>query len=407
MRTIVECSPQFGQTRAQLEAVQAVHAAVAARAGSSGAATARGRTGRRRPRSTSLMRAVEPRDEEAVGAVAVRERLQVLRHGRMLPDGQVGAQVSRRRSPRGRPGRLPRPARSRRARSCRSSRRGYRRASAPRAPASRISALELGQRLGAAGLAPAGVGARGERAEVAAGRVDEDAVEGPRRAAASRPAVRTSTIVAPIRCAVCAQRLGAARRASRRRRSRPRCPSARRGGWSCRRARRTGRARARRAAGASARETAIAARDCGISSAAAPTPAPRRCRTARRGSAPRASTTCAGSRSASSLGRRLERVGAQRRLGRLVVGGHQRARGLGAERVEPQLARSTPGGECASAACAAVRVGELRRRAGAPSRAARRSTALTRPAPRGASRLASSTDSPTAACAGTRSRKVS
>ena len=31
MRTIVECSPQFGQTEQQLEAVQAVHAAVAAR----------------------------------------------------------------------------------------------------------------------------------------------------------------------------------------------------------------------------------------------------------------------------------------------------------------------------------------------------------------------------------------
>ena len=71
--------------RAQLEAVQAVHAAVAA-----------GEVGRPQPRLVAGRAdraevdvsscASQPRDEETVGAVAVRERLQVLRHGRMLPD---------------------------------------------------------------------------------------------------------------------------------------------------------------------------------------------------------------------------------------------------------------------------------------------------------------------------------
>ena len=106
MRTIVECSPQFGHTRTQLEAVQAVHAAVAA-----------GQVGRPQPRLMAGRADVaqgldvaharrEPRDEEAVGAVAVRERLQVLRHGRMLPERQRRLPRSSRRNPRERPGRL-------------------------------------------------------------------------------------------------------------------------------------------------------------------------------------------------------------------------------------------------------------------------------------------------------------
>src|SRR4051794_20773546 len=44
------------------------------------------------PRSTSSATR-EPRDEKAIGAVAVRERLQELRHGRMLPDRDATAQV--------------------------------------------------------------------------------------------------------------------------------------------------------------------------------------------------------------------------------------------------------------------------------------------------------------------------
>ena len=128
---------------------------------------------------------------------------------------------------------------------------------------------------------------------------------------------------------------------------------------------------------------------------------------ARRGSAPPSSTTWAGQ----ALGERrrggLERVGAQRRLGRLVVGGHQRAGGLGAER-RPTTARAIHSGcEWLERRLRGVAVRQRGRRSGAPRATARRRTALTRPAPRGASRLASSTDSPTAACAGTRSRKVS
>ena len=63
-------------------------------------------------------------------------------------------------------------------------------------------------------------------------------------------------------------RCGAARRrgpgGARRRRPRPCPPSAPRGGSSCRRARRTGRARARPGAGRACRATVIAARDCGM-----------------------------------------------------------------------------------------------------------------------------------------------
>src|SRR4051794_7608216 len=64
------------------------------RAGWSGAATVHG------TRDTPIplrhrSRAHQLRDEETVGAVAVRERLQELRHGRMLPDGTVAAQVNR------------------------------------------------------------------------------------------------------------------------------------------------------------------------------------------------------------------------------------------------------------------------------------------------------------------------
>ena len=156
--------------------------------------------------------------------------------------------------------------------------------------------------------------------------------------ARSRPRSGRRRSSRPCARAVRAQRVGAAGVAARRRRSRPRRPSARRGGWSCRRARRTGRARARPGAGASARATAIAARDCGISRPCSHSGARRRRTGASRISA---SSLDARWRTGQALGELaavdLERVGAQRGLGGLVVGGHQRAGVVGAERVEPQL----------------------------------------------------------------------
>ena len=179
-----------------------------------------------------------------------------------------------------------------------------------------------------------------------------------------------------------------------------RWPSARRGAWSCRRARRTGRARARRAAGVEQLRDGHRGARLRHQQARSATRASRTRRTARRGSARRPSVRVGtGRRSASASGAILSVLARSDGLGGLVVGGHQRA-GVGrAERVEPQL--GDPLG---------MRVGErgLRRAcgraalatSGRASRAARRRTALTSPAPRGASALASSTDSPTAACAG-------
>ena len=278
----------------------------------------------------------------------------------------------------------------RRARSCRSSTRACRRAAArpPRRAGSRPAASRQPRRQGGR-LAPARVGPRRERAEVRARRVDEHAVVGrgllrPRR----RRPVRTSTSAPP--CArPYARAPPRARHGARPPRRRRGPPSARPGASSCRRAPRTGRARARRAAGASTRATAIAARDCGMNAPCSHSGEPNASK------AP--SSTSPSGRPSAGLARdgqlrrelgavRPQRVGAQRRLGRAVAGGHQRARGLGPERLEPQL------GDPARVGVAQRRPRRPCRRAAPPtsaraSRAARRSTAFTRPAPRGASRL--------------------
>ena len=136
------------------------------------------------------------------------------------------------------------------------------------APARRIAPCSAREPLGlVGGLAPARVGAAGERAEVRARRVDEHAVVGAGLVPARRRRRRgrsTQRRAHPL--PRCAERRGAAAGGARPRRSRRVAPSARRGGSSCRRARRTGRARARPGAGRAARATAIAARDCGMNS---------------------------------------------------------------------------------------------------------------------------------------------
>ena len=133
-------------------------------------------------------------------------------------------------------------------------------------PRAQDRALRAREPLGlVGGLAPAGVGAAGERAEVGARRVDEHAVVGAAGSwARRRPRRGPSTQVAPILARGRAAARPRARGGARRPRARRGRPSARRDGSSCRRARRTGRARARRARGASRRATAIAARDCGM-----------------------------------------------------------------------------------------------------------------------------------------------
>ena len=377
--------------RAQLEAVQAVHAAVAARAGSSGAATARGRTGRRRRGRRRVAHASPSSlgDEEAVGAVAVRERLQeraarsdASRAGASARRSSAAKSACAARKPsttslvlggRDRAGRVDE------------------RAAGPERVARRrrrIARLQRGQRARRGrGLAPARVGARRRacRGRSTAGR----RARGRRRsapAARRRRAVRTSTLVAPMRCggARAAPRRG--RRAARRRRSRPRRPSARRGGWSCRRARRTGRARARPAAGRAARATAIAARDCGMSRPVAPTAGEPnasngRVEDQRLGASRPGARRPAGARRA--LGAVVRSVLARSAASAGSLSAAISARGVvGAERLEPQL--GDPLG---------VRVARARPAAGVPSgsaptsarasRAARRRTALTSPAPRG------------------------
>ena len=166
------------------------------------------------------------------------------------------------------------------------------------------------------------------------------------------------------------------------------------------RARRTGRARARRAAGASARATAIDARDWGMSSPALPLgrgvgvkggledeplgEAGRGRGVARPAAPPHRPPT-----RRSVLTRIADSAGC-------IDGGQQRPRPVGA-RARPTTARpATRGTECRTAAPAGV--SSLSPPSSSrPSRSARRSTALTRPLPARAWRLASSTDSCTAA----------
>ena len=228
-----------------------------------------------------------------------------------------------------------------------------------------------------------------------------------RRVVASASAVRTSTIVAPMRCGGPAQRLGAAGVlldgddlalvAHQRREV---------GGLAAGRGAQVEHALAGLRARARARRPSR--RATAASAGPSPTRARRRCRTG-------ASRISASGRRRRAAGQALGELAAvvlsvlarSDGLGGLVVGGHQRA----------ARSRRRTSSNHSSAIHSRVRVRErglLRRGVGergderrAPRATARRSTALTRPAPRGASRLASSTDSPTAACAGTRSRKVS
>ena len=152
MRTMVECSPQLGQTELNSKRVQAVHAAVAA--GQVGRAQPRLVAGRaHRPevdvrRRSRRSAPAQPGDEEPLGAVAVRQRLEVKGHGWMLPDGDLAGAGRRPRSPRDRPGSRRSRPRSRRARSCRWSRRACRRARSASAPARRIAPCVRASRSG-------------------------------------------------------------------------------------------------------------------------------------------------------------------------------------------------------------------------------------------------------------------
>ena len=141
--------------RGELEAAQAVHAAVAPgqvarpqpRLVAGGADVARDRRSRRSRRRL----APQARDEEPVGPVPVRERLQEAGHARMLPQRRVGAQVvGGEVRALGQERLRPRP-RSRRARSCRWSTRACRPGAARRAPARRIAACSRASRAGRSG----------------------------------------------------------------------------------------------------------------------------------------------------------------------------------------------------------------------------------------------------------------
>ena len=244
-------------------------------------------------------------------------------------------------SPCARPGTPARRPRSRRARSCRSSTRACRPGAARRrrragSPPARARAAR-----GRSGrLAPARVGPRRERAEVRARRVDEHAVVArAARAARRRRRVRTSTR-APMRAARAPQRVGAAGMALD-------------GDQLALVAHQRGEV-GRLAAGRGAQvEHALAGprreqprdRHRGArlrhERAAAPTPA-----TANASNGP--SSTQALGQAGRRAGRHgqarrelgrvgAQRVDAQRGLGRLVAGGHQRARLVRAERVPPQL----------------------------------------------------------------------
>ena len=155
-----------------------------------------------------------------------------------------------------------------------------------------------------------------------------------RRAAAS--ATSTRTLAACSRCAVRAS--SPARRALRSTATTsPRPPSAPPDGCSCRRARRTGRGRARPAGGrATARRAsprAIAARNAPARQAAESCASNGPSSTSASGSTGSAWVTTGSSPASVGVGE--QRVDAQRHLARLVVVGHQRA-GLGAQLLTPQ-----------------------------------------------------------------------
>ena len=155
--------------------------------------------------------------------------------------------------------------------------------------------------------------------------------------------------------------------------------------------------------GSSVRATTIAARDCGMNRPALPERRTRTRRTARRARGPRAgrSAGCDGDRQplGEPGGVDPQRVGPQRGLGRLVAGAPSARAPPRGPRVANHSSAIHSGCECRSAASAGVVSGSAAISARA-SRAARRRTAFTSPAPRGESGLTSSTDSPTAAWCG-------
>ena len=296
-------------------------------------------------------------------------------------------------------------ARSRRARSCRSSRRGYRRACSAAAPGREDLALELRERLAGArpcasarrgarracrGPSTAGRRARGRTARrrrarprpvVARRRSSRPCARPCARSASARPGCRSTATISPSSPISAARWVvlppGAAHRSS------TRSPGLR--------ARARGRRPSRRATAA-------------CSSPSSHSGARERVERRRRGSAPRGGRGDSVGRAGARRARRAVVRSVLARsdgLGGLVVGRHQRARGLGRRSVSHHSSRDPLG--------VRVRQRGLRRAwrpgsAATSGRASRVGAAQDGVDEAGAARarraLASSTDSPTAACGG-------
>ena len=355
-----------GADRAQLVAVQAVHAAVAARRGSSGAATARGSSGtpcRARPRSVIALdprrRDLEARRAGLVRAAASRARRPRTRRGpRAAPRSPPGS-ACRSTTPARRPD-GPRPPRRPRIRRCSATSPSIRSGVIRQRRSGRACSVPRPEHGGSASTRSNGPSARG------AGRVaDLDA----RRS--SRPSARTSRRSCSARSAslldrddlaLVAHQRGEVRRLAAGRGAEVEHALARlrrraRGATRLRRAR-LRHERARRAtAGGRRRRTAPST----TTASAAPPHAP-------------------ADRRGELLGRRLQAVGAQRELGRLVERAPSaRVAVSRAVRVAPQRRRASRGTEWRTRL-----VVDRVERAPGPRASARRSTALTRPAPRAA-----------------------
>ena len=266
-------------------------------------------------------------------------------------------------------------------------------ASAPRA---RISPWSSARRVGVAGvLAPARVGPRGERSQVRAGRIHEDAIVA-RTQVASRRRVRLHQF--DDRGAEACGELGAPRRplgaAARPSGSRPRF-AMRAAIWRRlhARARRRGRGRARRRRGPSSADRGGRRARLGDGAAGLDRGDPRlpersgdddrlahvERRRARRRNAPPRHPRRSSASSSSRLDAQL--VGAQRRLGGPVPGRHQRD-APARRRAPPTTARPATAGRSGAPPQRQGSASARRRAAACPSRVARRRTALTRPAPR-------------------------
>ena len=208
MRTIVECSPQFGHTELSSKRLQAVHAAVAAGQVASAAATARGRPGRR------------PQVDLGLGHEPARLRSRAMKKpsvpSRWGSVWRCGAQLDAARPGPSRAGRPPRKSgcSARNAATTpsfslgrdRAGRVDERAAGAHARPRRRAGSRPgcCASRAGwSAVLRQRASGAAGERAEVRARRVDEHAVVGAGLVLGRRRRRRAPRrSVAPIRCAV-------------------------------------------------------------------------------------------------------------------------------------------------------------------------------------------------------------